>query len=253
MKLLDQLNLRPQERRVLVAVAFLCFLALNWIFIFPLFGQWSVVQNDLRKAQGTLQRYSAEIAKTPTYEALEKKLKSTGSDVLSEELALQRIVDTQARAASVQISRFTPGIRSATGRTNQFFEDQGLSIDISTGGKELVDFLVGMASGNSMVRVQEMSLRPDPSQTKLVGNILFVASYQKKMPLKAAATAPTTATTTPKPTAAPPKPATNTVKTAAPPAKPATNTVKTPMPTNFNRGLPVRPPSQTNSTKLPKK
>jgi len=250
---LEQLNLRPQERRVLVVVGFLCFLALNWIFVWPLFGQWGVVRNDLEKTQRTLQRYTDEVAKTATYEALEKKLKSTGSEVLNEELALQRIVDTQARAANVQVSRYTPGVRSNTGRTNQFFEDQGLSIDFSTGGKELVEFLVGMASGNSMVRVQDMSLRPDPSQTRLVGNILFVASYQKK-PAKAVIPS---ATTTAKPPGAsgtkapvvPKSTATNAVKGPMP-IKPPTNSVKTP--TNLNRGIPIKV-APTNSTKTLKK
>ena len=65
-------------------------------------------------------------------------------------------------------------------RTNQFFAEQALSIDFTSGGKELVDFLVDIAAGNSMIRVREMNVKPDPSQTKLMGNITLIASYQKK-------------------------------------------------------------------------
>ena len=43
-----------------------------------------------------------------------------------------------------------------------------------------MDFLVGLASQDAMIRVREMDLRPDPSQTRLVGNLLIVGNYQKK-------------------------------------------------------------------------
>jgi hypothetical protein len=150
-------------------------------------------------------------------------LKGEGGDVLTEELQLQRIVDNQARASGVMVSRYAPGVRAASGRTNQFFEDQGLSIDFTAGGKELVEFLVGLAAGNSMIRVQDVNLRPDGTGTRLAGNIQFIASYQRKAPIKAVSTvsgAPIkpAATVPPKTNAAASKPKTN-----APP-KGATNT-----------------------------
>jgi Tfp pilus assembly protein PilO len=235
---LDQLNLRPQERRVLVIVAFVIFVVLNVIFVRPLFGQFGDFKKDLEKTRRNLAKYQEEIAKTPSYEKLEKQLKSSGSEVLSEELQLQRVVDNQARVAGVMVNRYTPGVRTSTGRTNQFFEDQGLTIDFNTGNKELVEFLVGLASGNSMIRVQDMNLRPDGTGTKLAGNILFVASYQKKA---AVAAKPTTGSTAKPAVAAQTKaaPATNTTQPKPVAAtKPSTNSAKA---------------GPTNSTKLPKK
>ncbi|MDX1952801.1 MAG: type II secretion system protein GspM [Verrucomicrobiota bacterium] len=177
---LDKLNLRPQEKRLVVIVGFGIFVLLNWWFVRPFFGQWSVVQNTISRAESTLDRYQKELANVPKYEKQEKTLQTSGSDVLDQELALQRIVQTQAATTGVMINRYDPRPRSFGSRTNQFFEDQVLSIDFTTGGKELVDFLVNLATGNSMIRVREMSLKPDPSQTRLIGSITFIASYQKK-------------------------------------------------------------------------
>lgn len=189
---LDQLNLRPQERRILVIVFSLTFVVLNWIFVRPLFGQWSVAGEELSKSRRTLERYQAEIAKSGSYTVLKSDLEKEGSKVLTEALQLQRIVDQQATSSGVAVSRYSPVNRS-TGATNQFFEEQGLSIDFTTYSTNLIEFLVGLAQGNSMIRVQEMNLKPDASGTKLNGNILFVASYQKKNPGRTPAATTTTA------------------------------------------------------------
>jgi Tfp pilus assembly protein PilO len=175
-----QLNLRPQERRILVIVALLIFVVLNFWLVTPLVGQLAQAEGQLEKARATQRKYEGEIARAPSFEKIEDRLKSQGGEILSQELQLARIVSDQAIAAGVSISRSVPGVRNAVGRTNQFFEDQGLTIDFTTGGKELVEFLVGLASGNSMVHVQDMNLRRDSSGTKLVGSAVFVASYQKK-------------------------------------------------------------------------
>src|SRR5205085_7317759 len=157
----DQLNLRPQERRVIVIVGLITFVVLNFLLVTPLFGQLGTAENQLEKSRRTLAKYEAEIAKAPQLERIEQRLKKEeGAEVLTEELQLQRIIDKQAQAANVQVSRYNPVMRTQIGRTNQFFEDQGLTIDFTTGGKELVEFLIGMASGNSMVHVQDMTLRP---------------------------------------------------------------------------------------------
>ena len=50
----------------------------------------------LAQAEKNLTAYKTEIARMPAYEARLKHLQSTGSEILSEELQLQRIVQTQA-------------------------------------------------------------------------------------------------------------------------------------------------------------
>jgi Tfp pilus assembly protein PilO len=240
----DQLNLRPQERRILVVVLVVVFVVLNIIFVTPLIGQLAQAENQLEKSRRTLAKSETEIARASSFQRIEESLKKEGGDVLSEELQLQRIVNNQANTSGILVSRYNPVVRTQIGRTNQFFEDQGLTIDFTTGGKELVEFLVGLASGNSMIHVQDMNLRPVAGGTRLGGSILFVASYQKKNApapqrvesgsqarpaTKTAAPSPATATNPP---AAKPKSTltipTNTTKTAAPPPdRAATNALKT--------------------------
>jgi Tfp pilus assembly protein PilO len=246
----DQLNLRPQERRVLVIVGLIIFVVLNILFVQPLFGQLGVAENALEKSKRTLAKYEGEIAKAPNFERVEARLKKEGSEVLSEELQLQRIVNNEAMAAAVQVSRFTPVTRTQIGRTNQFFEDQGLTIDFTSGGKELVDFLVGMASGNSMVHVHDMTLKTVAGGTRLGGTILFAASYQKKnapstrVVESGAAPRPSTKTNAPPVAATPAK--TNALKsiTQPPPARATNAAVKA---TNVSRTI------STNAAKPQKK
>src|SRR5262245_21096939 len=102
----DQLNLRPQERRVLVIVGLIIFVVLNILFVRPLFGELGTAEIALDKSKKTLDKYEAEIAKAPNFERIEARLKKEGGDVLSEELQLQRIVNNQANAAGVQVSRY---------------------------------------------------------------------------------------------------------------------------------------------------
>ncbi|HEY6228961.1 MAG TPA: hypothetical protein VI282_17710 [Verrucomicrobiae bacterium] len=253
----DQLNLRPQERRILVIVGLIIFVVLNFLLVTPLFGQLGQSEFALEKSKRTLDKYEKEIAKTPNLERIEARLKQEGGTVLSEELQLQRIVNNQAIAASVQVSRSDPVLRPQFGRTNQFFEDQGLRIDFTSGGKELVDFLVGMASANSMVHVHDMTLRPVAGGTRLGGNVVFVASYQKKNAPATTAIASGSA----------PRPATKTnvvvaaAKTnpplAAPPKTNSPKTITTPPPSRTTNAA-VKPlnTSKTisnNSAKPPKK
>ena len=236
----DQLNLRPQERRIVVIVGLIIFVVLNILFVRPLFGELGKAEIALEKSKKTQARYEAEIAKAPNLQRIEARLKEEGSEVLSEELQLQRIVNDRAIAAGVQVSRSVPSSGPQIGRTNQFFEDQSLTIDFTSGGKELVDFLVGMASGNSMVHVHNMSLRTVAGGTRLGGNIIFLASYQKK-------TAPNVRVES----GAAPRPSTKT----APPAAVGANTMRTntsstaPPKTNQPKSITQPPPRATNAAK----
>lgn len=214
---LEKLNLRPNERRMVVIVALVVFVVLNIWFVWPRFGDWKIVRAQIEKARKTLETYQAEIAREPIYKAREKELGLSGSEILSKELDLQRMVQTAAGSAGVMLPRIDPRPRAATTATNQFYEHQVLSVDYLCGGKELIDFLVNIAAGNSLIRVKELNVHPDSSQTKLSGNILFVASYQMKPAAPAPSAAKTATNNTAKPAAKPPE---NTVaKTSAPAAK----------------------------------
>lgn len=195
----DKLNLRPQERRLVVIVALIVFVLLNMWFVWPFFGEWGRVQNDIRKDQTTLDRYTAEIARKAQYERKQRELEQTGSEMLNSETEFHGVVSSQAAAAGVYISDLRTVGTSMGSKTNQFFQEQAISVQFSSGGKEIVDFLVSIAAQNAMIRVREMNLRPDSSQTKLSGSIIFVGNYARPQtnapargPKKVAATQPAT-------------------------------------------------------------
>ena len=66
---LDKLNLRPNERRMVVIVALVVFVVLNIWFVWPHFGDWKLVQARVKKAEATLAAYQTEIARQPSYKA----------------------------------------------------------------------------------------------------------------------------------------------------------------------------------------
>jgi Tfp pilus assembly protein PilO len=176
----DKLGLRPQERRLVVFVGLVIFVLLNWWFVWPYFNDWGKAQEAIRTNRATLERYQREIANRAKYEARQRELESTGSEMLGSENDLQRVVRNQASASQVQLGRVNPVPPPPGVRTNQFFREAALSIDFTSGGKEVVDFLVGIAAQNTMVRVVDMTLRPVDNQTRLGGSMLFVGNYQQR-------------------------------------------------------------------------
>jgi hypothetical protein len=197
----DKLNLRPQERRLVVIVGMVLFVLINWWFVWPFFWEWGKVQNDLRKDASTLTKYNNEIAKRGQYERKQRDLEQTGSEMLNNETDFQRIVSSQAASAGVYVSDLRTGGGGGFGsKTNQFFQEQSISVQFSSGGREIVDFLVGIAAQNAMIRVREMNIRPDSVGQKLQGSIVFVGNYARQQTnaptARAAARAAATATGT---------------------------------------------------------
>src|ERR1041384_769652 len=103
MTFLDKLNLRPQERRLVVLVTVILFIVLNVIFARPHFGEWQTTETKITQVQKTLATFQKEVARVPEYERHLKELQNSGSDVLSEELALQRTAQTQASSHGLMV------------------------------------------------------------------------------------------------------------------------------------------------------
>ncbi len=194
----DRLNLGPQERRIIVVAVAVLFVMLNAWFVWPHFKDWGRVQDELRKAENSLQIYDKEVAKLPVYDQKKKQLEGEDASVGSSDqaLQLQKIVQAQVARSGVRVNTWNSSDprRQAAAKPNQFFEEQTLKITISeTGDKELLDFLVALGVDNSMIRVRDMDLKPDQSQMKLMGSITLVASYQinpTPKPVKSATKAP---------------------------------------------------------------
>lgn len=179
---LDKLNLRPQERRLVVLIAIVLFVALNIWLVWPHFNDWQAVQTQREKTNQTLKNYQKEIVRIANYDSKLRELESAGSSVVAEgqELDLLLTVQNQARLTGLRITSNDPRPKPSTAKTNQFFEEQTLHIHANTGNDELVNFLVSLASTNSLIRVQDLSLQPATGQTRLESDLTLVASYQKK-------------------------------------------------------------------------
>jgi hypothetical protein len=207
---LDRLNLRPMERRLLVAVASMVFLVLNFWLVFPHFSDWGRLQFRMQKTQKKLASYQAEIDQIPTYKKRLQEMQSEGYAVPAEEQALHfaNAVLTQQAQSGIPPGSFSKTIS----KTNQFFLEQSQSIGVQCKEEQLVDFLFRLGSGNSLIRVRDLSLHPDPSRQQLAAQIKLVASYQKKQPARGVtstasttsrSTAPAARSTTPSSTATP--------------------------------------------------
>ncbi len=186
---LSRLNLSLQERRLVVGVAVIVFVVINFWFVRPHFKDLGAAKNKLSHAKNTLEIYQEEKARIPEHQARLEKLKGEGSDVLSAEQSIhfQRILQVLAQSNHVEVTRWGQAIpvKGSSVNTN-YFEELTLGISVNTGEAELVDFLYNLGAGNSMIRVRDMTLNPGPmdqragGSTNLVVTLTLVASYQKK-------------------------------------------------------------------------
>lgn len=214
--LFDKLNLRPNERRLVIIVLIVVFIILNFIFVWPRFADWGKIKARRTIAEQQIAQFERESANTKGYQMKMKDLETQGAAVASEEQAVKMstTVQNQAALSGVLVNRYDPGrqtVMSVGGKTNQFFEEQSGLLGFVAEEKALVDFLYSLGTGGSLIRVRSMTLNPDPPRNKLQGNITLVASYAKKAPPRSAATAS-------------PKPATTTTTSAAKPASPFAKT-----------------------------
>jgi Tfp pilus assembly protein PilO len=126
--ILDKLNLSPQERRLVVVIAIVVFVVLNIWLIWPEFGSVAIWKQRRADAERRLKQFKDEISNQGKYKRQLAELEVLGGQIGTEEqaLSLQRDVSTQALLSGVQVNRYDPQARMATGgRTNAFFEEQG--------------------------------------------------------------------------------------------------------------------------------
>lgn len=190
----DRLNLQPQERRLVLGAIVVVALVLNYWIVWPYFQDWPKVNRELEELLRVKSRYLAETGKTNQYNTRLASLRSMGAQVAPEDAPtrLQVTILTNANATGVQVNRLIPVIQAARGgagsRTNEFFEEYQVTVDVIAGEPELVAFLFQLGSGESMVRVRDVSnLRLDPSQTKLTCTLTLVASFPRRTPPPSAA------------------------------------------------------------------
>jgi Tfp pilus assembly protein PilO len=179
--LFDKLSLRPQERRLVMVAMVVLFAVVNVWLIIPHFGEWKVVLEKLQKARVTIKTYSEENAKIPKYKDTLTNMQERGEFILPEDQAvtLLQTVQTEAATANIYVQKLSPAGGGAI-PNNPFFEEQRVAMTAVAGEPELVDFLRKLGAGNSLVRIRDMDLRPDPSGVKLSVNLTIVGNYLKK-------------------------------------------------------------------------
>lgn len=176
----DKLNLRPFERRLVVVVGIILFVVVQVWFVWPHFGDYGKLRARQREAEKKLALFEAELAQKDNFAAEVKRLEGEGLAVPAEDQAtdLMRAVDSQARQAGVTVQSSA----RPTTTTNQFFLERSQTITTLSGEDGLVNFLFNLGAGNSLIRVRDLSVRPDQTRMKLTANIKLVASYQKNPP-----------------------------------------------------------------------
>jgi Type II secretion system (T2SS), protein M len=216
-------NLRPLEKRLVVGVGSVLFILLNWWFVVPHFSDLSKIDRRMKKAGTTLQVFNSELSKTNFYAKEIARLQGEGLSVPQEEqmFNFSSAVNVQAAQSGVAISS-SGKIQSDT---NQFFVELSQNVTVVSKEQNLVDFLYNLGSGNSLIRVRDLGLRPDPPRQQLISSIKLVASYQRKLPARGVTPARTAA-----PAAAPKKEEPAKTKPAEPEKKvePAKTTPKAP-------------------------
>lgn len=188
--LFDKLNLRPAERRLVIIVGIVVFIIVNAIFVWPRFGDWTKLKTRERQALALRDAYQTEIDKTKGYQLKLSELERQGATVQPEDQAikLSSTVQNQALLSGVEYNRFDtirPTAFSQGGKTNQFFEEQGCIISVTSFETNLVEFLYSLGTGGSFIRVKSFTLNPDPPRNRLAGNLTLVASFAKKAPPRA--------------------------------------------------------------------
>lgn len=235
--LFDKLNLAPAERRLVVIVGIVVFVVLNFWLVFPQFGEWAKNEQRVRDAESKRKTFVDEIAKKTAYEVELKELQKQGSEVATEEAALRlsQEINSQAALSGVTITSISQIQRQgAGGKTNSFFDEASVNLNINTSEKELIEFLYRLADKDLLIRAKSMNLSPDPSRQRLQGLLVLVKSFQRRPPPKAAPIAAKPAPAAAKSDA----PKTNTPAAAvAKPATPAPAPAST-TPTNSARRAP---------------
>jgi len=193
---LDRLNLRPFEKRLVVGVGAVLFVVLNAWFVVPHFSDLSEAKKRRADAIERMKRWQTEIDQKAKYELGISKLVKEGQEVQAEDQVNQfaRAIQEQQAKSGVGIGNFG----RTTTKTNQFFLELTQPVSVQSGEAQLVDFLYSLGSGNSLIRVSELTLRPDPPRQQLSGQVKLVASFQKTAPKKAVSTNAKVVTTTAK-------------------------------------------------------
>jgi Tfp pilus assembly protein PilO len=180
-RLFDQLNLRPQERRLVMLAMVVLFGVINLWLVFPRFNDWRELRQKLIAATETYERRAAEAAKLPEYKAKLEQLQSEGQFIPPEDqsASLMEIISREAAVANISLTKIAPGGGGPI-PNNPFFEEQRVTLNGIAAEADLVNFLRNLGNHPALLRVRDMTLKPDASGTKLAVDLTIAGNYPKK-------------------------------------------------------------------------
>lgn len=189
---LEQLNLTPQERRIVVAIAVVVFVVLNMLMVWPHFSDLGRVRRHLAETRKTIQDEGDAIRKDedPTTNGYKVQLgllqRQTGGAVGTAQVKLQRTVSDDGIKTGVNISEIRP-VTSFQTKSNAFYEEESVKITFDCKEAELVNFLINVGNDPAMIRVRELNLKTaDANRYGLKGDAILTANYAKQPPKAAA-------------------------------------------------------------------
>jgi len=188
--LAQQLNLTPQERRIVVVIAVIVFVVLQLLLVWPHFSDLTKVRAELERTRNTIKAWNGEIIKdVDPANGYRKKLqelqKNQGGGIGVAQIQLQRTVSDQAMRTGVAVNEIRPVTLMGTEKTNAFYEEQSVKITFECEESQLVNFLYNVGNDPAMIRVRELNLHTaDANRYKLRGDALLSANYARE-PAKA--------------------------------------------------------------------
>lgn len=178
----DRYNLNAFERRLTVVVGMAIFLVINMVFIWPRFSERTELAARMEKANQRMRTYDAQIKKGRVLKQRLAELEDSGSDVLPAERANQLVslIQQKARESNLPFPNVRP-VKTALADVGgeKFFDQKAYSLRVTTEANELIAFLVAIGSDDSVVRVRDLDLKPEPPKNnRLICNMTLVANYQ---------------------------------------------------------------------------
>jgi hypothetical protein len=185
---LSQLGLTAQERRLVVGIFMALFLVLNYLFVWPSFGEWGTLDKQRLDMLGKIQSYNDVIKQDFASNGWKVQIKELtqreGGSVLEHpvdpQVQLQNTIRAQERKTGVYVKSMNPG----SVKTNEFFEEQSTAISLECQEPQLVGFLYHMGMDQAMIRVSMLNLSPADANTRyrLQAKLTLTANYIKKQP-----------------------------------------------------------------------
>jgi len=183
---LGQLNLTAQERRIVAVIFLVVIIVINFLFVWPHFGEWGSINRQLDEKRKTMENWNNIIKQdlNPTNgwkEQVAKLARLEGGNMMEHpvdpQVQFQNTIRTQERKTGVYVANYNPG----SVKTNEFFEEHSTTISIESQEPQLVDFLYNMGLDPAMIRVAKLDLKPaDANRYRLKGGITLTANYAKK-------------------------------------------------------------------------